>query len=65
MLIEDNDGSAYIQILLNSKSSLHRCDTLEQATIFSREFQRAQDLFQEEKLIYIPPSDDENEDFDE
>jgi hypothetical protein len=64
LLIEGDDGSAYIQILLNSKPSLHRCDTLEQASIFSHEVQRAQDLFQEEKLIYIP-SDDENEDFDE
>ncbi len=63
-LIEDDDNCAYIQILLNSKNSIHRCDTLEQATLFSREVQRAQDIFKEEKLIYIP-SDDENEDFDE
>lgn len=63
-LIEDNNDSAYIQIRLNSKNSIHHCDTLEQATYFSREVQHAQDIFQDEKLIYIS-SDDENEDFDE
>lgn len=66
-LLEDNDGSSYIQIILNSKPTIHRCDTFDQATHFSREVQRAQDIFQEEKLIYTPPpeEEDENEDFDE
>lgn len=63
--LEDNDGSAYIQILLNSKSPLHRCDTLEQAIQLSREVQRVQNSFEEEKLIFVPSSEDDNEDFDE
>ena len=74
-LIEDDDDSgAYVQFLLDLKTSnrstnkinpssqsIHRCDTLEQAFILSREVQRAQEIFQEEKMIYII-SDDENED---
>jgi hypothetical protein len=64
-LIEDDNGSSYIRIFLNSQTSTHRCDTLEQATLFSREVQRAKNIFQEEKLIYIPSDDDENEEFDE
>ena len=36
--IESDDGSAYIEILpLNCKPSRRRCDTLEQALLFSRE----------------------------
>ena len=51
---------------LTSKSSIphqciHRCDTFEQASILCREIQRAQDIFQEEKMIYTA-SDDENDD---
>jgi len=62
-LIEDDNGSAYIQILLNSQPSTHRCDTLEQATLFSREVQRAKNIFKKEKIIYIPSDYDENEKF--
>jgi hypothetical protein len=40
---------------------MQRCDTLEQASILSRDIQRAQNIFQEEKMLYIP-SDDETED---
>jgi len=65
--IEADDGSAYIEFLLDSKSclqspnTLHRCDTFEQASLLVRDVQRAQDIFQEEKLIYIT-SNDETED---
>ncbi len=63
-LTEDDNGSAYIQILFDSKTSLHPCDTLEQASILSREVQYAKEIFQEDKMIYIP-FDDENEDLDD
>ena len=64
--IENDDGHAYIQFLKpSSRPSKIHCDTLEQASNLSRDIQRAQTIFEENKMIYIP-SDDENEDnFDE
>ncbi|CAF0952993.1 unnamed protein product [Adineta steineri] len=63
--IEDADGCAFIQISIDSTSSnrlnnniLHRCDTLEQALLLSQDIQRAQEIFQEEKMIYIIPDDE-------
>ncbi|CAF4308105.1 unnamed protein product, partial [Adineta steineri] len=59
------DGCAFIQSSIDSTNSnrlnnniLHRCDTLEQALLLSQDIQRAQEIFQEEKMIYIIPDDE-------
>ncbi|CAF3844146.1 unnamed protein product [Rotaria sordida] len=72
--IEDDDGHTYIRFLIDSNTStlsnntsnishqcIHRCDTLDQAKLFIHEVQRAQEIFQEEKMIYVT-SDDEYDD---
>ena len=64
-LVEQPDGSASIEILVQSKSCIYPCDTFEQASLVHREVQRAQDLFEEEKLIYNSSSVDRPDDSEE
>ncbi|UJR20376.1 hypothetical protein I4U23_023508 [Adineta vaga] len=69
--IEDDNNHVYIQFLFDVKTSssksnaLHRCNTLEQASILSRDIQRAQEIFREEKLIYITSNDEVEDHYNE
>ncbi|CAF1027739.1 unnamed protein product [Adineta ricciae] len=69
--IEDDHGSFYIQFLFDTRTAspksnaLHRCDTLEQAAILSRDVQRAQEIFQENKMLYVASNDEIEDDYNE
>jgi hypothetical protein len=50
-------GSQYQQAVL-------RCDLHDRALRLTRDIQRAKEIFEEEKLTYIPPNDEDDDDDD-
>jgi hypothetical protein len=41
-----------------------RCDLHDRSTRLTRDIQRAKEIFEEEKLTYIPPDDEDDDDDD-
>jgi hypothetical protein len=51
-------GNQYEQAVL-------RCDLHDRALRLTRDIQRAKEIFEEEKLTYMPPDDDDDDDDDD
>ena len=47
------------------QQSLLRCDLHDRASRVTRDIQRAQAIFEEEKLTYLPPDDEDDDDNDD
>jgi hypothetical protein len=47
-----------------SQYPILRCDLHDRALRLTRDIQRAKEIFEEEKLTYIPPNDEDDDDDD-
>ncbi len=50
---------------IDGTQPIHRCDLHDRALRLTRDIQRAKEIFEEDKLTYIPPVDEEEEDDDD
>jgi hypothetical protein len=48
----------------NHQHPVFRCDLHDRASRLTRDIQRAKEIFEEEKLTYMPPDDDDDDDDD-